>query len=858
MKHKILFGALCATATFLSSCSEEDIVKMPHAIGDEIVFGARAGFENADNSSSRTVYSGVTYTASGKTFERIDWVQNIDKIQIYCPQADAAQKTVDYVVTGSVTSDTEKSYSTLTKSATEVRGLQWGSDDVHTFYAMYPSSEMLPPAEQTTLKKYIKMDGTVVNGYIPISQAGTIEATANGYVVKPNMTYAYMVAKNSVYPTSGDAVNLTFYPLVTAMEMTLTLKDNATTPSVSLEEILITSVKKDAGTGKYITNTDAPITGGFACDLASWTPGSTYPAITTPSGESTDYTINVPLWIGASPMVLEKGKSVTFTVFLRPGNNIENLQVALQTATGITSKVLDNISITSNTKHVVNGLTLPTVEFNYSKWMSYLPDNMKLKDLSLPGTGATFSNNYTGSNPELYKGQNISFEEQWNAGIRAFEIISEREQNADDDLFSTNVDCNGESTGVTVGDVFVSLLDKLAATNTETAVLMMTYQPVQNKRDPSIYMNNLKNLYDLFASIPEYNDRFIEYNPNLKLKDVRGKLMIITRPTQHVEDKPHNFDGLLSGTRIINIDGCGTAKDKWGCRGYKVKVGPNEEHWQTALDIQPGGGQDKYDANDKYNKDAYEDYYDYPIVENYILATYDEPNNNRDAWLEIDALYHGRVKKEKMNFEYESNLAGVKIWCQEWQRVVPALHDFKSDGQKDGVAAYLGNCVRILGSNTTKHHFYAFWHESYNEKLKNITETFDMAISGNYENTYLFINSLCGYYVTDPTDATKNTSYVPYSDDPCKTAGHYWRKGNHNLPTENSWPVGGMDGDIAGLAKDLNNEFYQYILSKSEADFTGPTGLVYMNRVAKELTVGDEGSYYLPGVIIANNFKHDN
>ena len=67
MKHKILFGALCATATFLSSCSEEDIVKMPHAIGDEIVFGARAGFENADNSSSRTVYSGVTYTASGKT-----------------------------------------------------------------------------------------------------------------------------------------------------------------------------------------------------------------------------------------------------------------------------------------------------------------------------------------------------------------------------------------------------------------------------------------------------------------------------------------------------------------------------------------------------------------------------------------------------------------------------------------------------------------------------------------------------------------------------------------------------------------------------------------------------------------------
>ena len=155
MKHKILFGALCATATILSSCSEEDIVKMPHAVGDEIVFGARAGFENADNSSSRTVYSGITYEASGKLFERIDWVQNIDKIQIYCPQADATKKTVNYTVTGAVTSDTDNSFSILTKSANEVRGLQWGSDDVHTFYAMYPSSEMLPPTDQTTLKKYI-------------------------------------------------------------------------------------------------------------------------------------------------------------------------------------------------------------------------------------------------------------------------------------------------------------------------------------------------------------------------------------------------------------------------------------------------------------------------------------------------------------------------------------------------------------------------------------------------------------------------------------------------------------------------------------------------------------------------------
>lgn len=851
MKHKILLGALCASAAFLSSCNEEDIVKMPHAIGDEIVFGARAGFENADNSSSRTVYSGVTYSASGKTFERIDWVQDIDKIQIYCPQADATKKTVNYIVTGDVTSDTEKSYSTLTKSANEVRGLQWGSNDVHTFYAMYPSSEMLPEADQTTLKKYIKMDGTVVNGYIPISQAGTIEkTTTNDYVVKPNMTYAYMVAKNSVNPTSGDAVNLTFYPLVTAMEMTLTLKENATTSSIALEEILITSVKKDAGTGKYVTNTDAPITGGFSCDLASWTPGNAYPAITTPTGETTDYTINVPLWKDNQPLTLEEGKSLTFTVFLRPGNNIENLQVALQTTTGISSKVLDNVSITSNTKHIINGLSLPTATFNYSKWMSYLPDNMKLKDLSLPGTGATFSYNYNESNAELYKGQTINFDEQWNAGIRAFEIISERGSNSNASLSNINVDCNGKSVDFKVADVFDMLLEKLDANPSETAILMMTYQPHNNGRNPEIYMNNLVKMYKQYKNF--YPDVFISYSPDLTLKSVRGKLMIITRPTQHVEDNPHDFDGVLNGTSIINIDGCGTGKDKWGCRGYEVKVGPNASDWKTALDIQPDGN-DGYNSEDRYNNDTYPDYYDYPMIENYMIGEYESGIDEVTAWKAIDKTYHERVRKGNMHFEYESNLSGVNVWCQEWQRVVPALHDFTGDGKKDGVAAYLGKCKgRWYG---TPHYFYTFWHESYTEKLNAIKETFDMAISGRYENTYLFINSLCGYYVTDPSLSNKNTSYVPYADDPCDALGHIWE--TNNFP-DSSWPVGGMDGDIAGLAKDLNNAFYQHVLSKSEADFTGPTGLVYMNRVAKDLVAGDEGSYYLPGVIISNNFKHDN
>ena len=833
-------------AASLGSCSDEEIVRYPHQEGDAIVFGARAGFENGNGGATRTTYSGVKYDVGGKTYERIDWVQNTDRVQIYCPQAGApADKTVDYVVAGAVGSADQESFSTLTQSADEALGLQWGSSsENHTFYAMYPSPEMLPDDAETTLKQGIKMDGTVVKGFVPVSQSGTIVETDGNYVVKPDMTYAYMVAKETVNPSVGGPVSLTFYPLVTALE--LTLKNEGANP-ILLEEALITSVYKKGGV--YVQNPNIPIVGSFACDLSEWTPGE-IPSMTVPEGTTAGCVINVPLWHNDSPISLAHGKTLTITVFLRSDKDVPHLQLGLQTSTGMTSKELLGIELKATTKMTVEGLKLPEVSLDYSKWMSFLPGNMLLKDLSIPGTGATFSAGYTGTKADMYKGQTLSFDEQWNAGIRAFEIISDRAADNTTSLGGINVACNGKSMGITVEEVLKNLLDKLASTPTETAVVMMTYQPTGVRvRDPECYMDNLKLLYQNLKNQGYYEDDcFVSYDPELTLADVQGKLMILTRPTQHVEDAAHSFDSHLSGTRIVNIDGCGTAKDKWGCRGYEVKVGADT--WASASDIQVNGN-DRADANG-------DGYYDNPMIENYILVEYTEGENTQDAMQHaMDQNWHERIRKNDMHFEYESNMNGVNIWCQEWQRVVPAKHDFNGDGVGDGIAAYLGKCQGLSfpgGSGT--HHYYAFWHESYSEKVDDIKKTFDMAISGDYANQYLFINSLCGYYVTDPDDTQfgYNTSYVPYADDPCTSWLHSWAE--EKFP-DSSWPIGGMDGDIAGLAKDLNNMLYKYILGKSEVDFTGPTGLVYMNRVSNTLTTGDEGSYYLPGVIIANNFKHN-
>ena len=107
-----------------------------------------------------------------------------------------------------------------------------------------------------------------------------------------------------------------------------------------------------------------------------------------------------------------------------------------------------------------------------------------------------------------------------------------------------------------------------------------------------------------------------------------------------------------------------------------------------------------------------------------------------------------------------------------------------------------------------------------------------MAISGSYPN-YIFINSLCGYLV----DTDIESSYTQFT-------------GNN---------TGGIAGNIKALADKINVSFYQHVLSSGYEQKTGPTGIVMMDYVSNtpntNVNVKFDGSYYLPGVIIANNFK---
>lgn len=817
-KRYIISAFLCAAAVSFTSCIEENFENItPAQKGDEIVFGVRAGFENS-NSDTRTVYSGEIYTVGAAKFERIDWVEG-DRIEIYSPQALNADKS-HYKVVGMVDGDESEidvenkgeDYASLERYQSS--GLHWG-DGTHYFYAMYPSQTLFEGME-TTLQQGVKMEGTTLRGYVPGAQPATLTLNGTDWTAAPDMKYAYMAAKSTATKEDG-SVSLTFVPIVTAVQIQMVLSSESTQP-ISIAEIQV------AGNG---------IAGAFTADLSDtgWPEGQTYPNCANDG--SGNGAITISTWKDSKPITIEAGGSLTFTVFLRPGADYRNLRISYSpTGAGLVGKTMGSdsypVNIPRNLKTVITGFNLPATKENEeividaSRWMDQLAPETQLKKLSIPGTGGSFSYNYNSSNPSWYKQQTLTLDEQWTAGIRAFEIVSDRPSTATTTLGTQDVKCNKVSMGITVIEVLEDLLEKTASTPegetgpTECAVLILTYQPegvVGNARNAVNYASSLKLMYDGLTDAQK--GQIIQYKPDLTLADAKGKVMIFCRINQKDEADAENVtadDGetvlnafqqasaKLAGTNITLIDGCGTGKDRWGSRGYKVKG--TDESGNTVWNV-------AYDAANTGDETKSVDYY---LIQPYRGSFPDWNNVKKPNATEDGAL----------NFGFSTNYSNVTCWYQEWARVVPQELIDQTTGY------YYAD---IQGSLTNWFPSDYRWYESYNEKLAAAKETFNMAISDTYPS-YVFINSLCGYLV----DSSIESSYTIFT-------------GSN---------TGGIAGNIKGLADKLNPAFYQYVLGAGMEQTTGPTGIVMMDYVTNKPTDGVEydGSYYLPGVIISNNFKH--
>lgn len=821
MKNFKFIYALMAVVLFVTACSDEELInqgKVPAADGSEIIFGSRAGFEN-NNAKGRTVYSGEEYQYGTKWYERIDWIDG-DMIQIYSPEASNGP-TSHYKVT-SIKSGDESGKDGNNKGSDYAylerlreTGLQWNGDGEHNFYALYPSSEMFKDMTGVTVPQGLSMEEgsskVLVNGVVPLSQDGTISDDDNGnYTIAPNMKYAYMVAKTKA-DRSNESVDLSFVPIVTALEIEMSV------PGDSKKGVQIASLQVQ---GKGIA-------GDFTADLSNWDVTG-YPACTN-QGAGSDL-ITISTRVNYNPITIEPGKSIKFTVFLRPGAEYSNLKVAYAPGSQYMTKLLDDVVIPQNLKTQITNLYLPAtydkeIVIDASKWMSQLPKTTKMKKLSIPGTGGSFSYNYTDDKTGIYRGQHthMDLDAQWAKGIRAFEIVTDMKATYFDD---EKLKCNKVDMGLDVKTVIENLLNKLNAINTdadihETAMVIFTYQPEGNnpERNPGDYMNKLMTYINKLDAT-----RLVLFSPDLTLENARNKLMIVVRPTQNDEDASSAWTNVINnikGTnadKVLAINGCGTAKDRWGARGYELTTQTYTRSNRT------------YTISKERTKA--------PDISNSKFESSRTPTSNTtlydyvEAYMEFDTSYklssdnpifemkpqNGdgtlSITRGKTKFNFETN-ADYQCWFQEWQRVV-----------KEN--------VKINGGNASYTNYPTlYWFESLNEKYNNVVEAFDMSVSDEYN--YVFINSLCGYLAQE-SDADVTDCLLPSL----------------------SYLYGGSAGNIKALADELNDKFGKYVYDKGKEQITGPTGVILMNYVNNTLdtTLSYDGSFHLPDLIIENNFKH--
>ena len=419
-------------------------------------------------------------------------------------------------------------------------------------------------------------------------------------------------------------------------------------------------------------------------------------------------------------------------------------------------------------------------------------------------------------------------------------------------------------------------MSKVSSYQTETAALILTYQPEGSNpaRNVVSYARSFKemltaNANDTTRLTAAELEKIIPYTPDLTMKSARGKLILICRPSQRDENNNGSFTDACTYfpiDKVTAIDGCGTARDKWGARGYKVttqtrtfeRTSVENDSWlfpyewgeykygswtstlNSALDISNGAdepGRTVTEQNgvsflgtpesaNSYQRGIETEGYSYVeayMQSSYLFASGSIDTNNKITYptssLGVSRPAPLTLPKpganDGINFGYATNIAGLTCWFQEWGRVFEA-NKYQQGGTWQ--SATYGTYPNM------------YWFESYYEKLSNVITTFEMAISNQYSN-YVFINSLCGYLAED-----------------------------NNAPLYSLTPslgniYGGDGGNIQGLANKLNPAFYQYVIHSGMEESTGPTGIVLMDFVSDKEEHG--GSYYLPGTIIANNFKFD-
>ena len=784
-----LYAPLCsAMVLFAMSACSDDLIDNDNGNrpqGNGIQFGARASYAGDD---TRTEYG--DYSQDGRSQE-IRWTSG-DQVEIYSPESPNSKQTayeVDYI--GGAQGTGDRGSALLASLGGD--GLQWNrTNAMQKFYAIYPSVQSIA---NTAVKNMVSFENGVLKGYVPINQQHTItKGGTTGWTATPNMDYLYMAAiqENPVPAIDEDgAVNLSFQPLTTTLE--ITIEGPTERPLASLN----------------VFSDNVPVVGHFTCDLTAEAGTDGYPqCVSTQEGTTNTYA-TVSLYYDDNgtqrPLSLAEGESVTLNVFLLPVEPLTNVKIRIAGFNSASKSMTLDTDPKTGSKITLNPhkktrvtIPAPMIGAEANNWISGIEDNVYVSQLSIPGTANSFSYEYEGSNPTWYQAQTATFEEQWNAGIRCFELKCPETTG---DLGDVVLQCNRTDLGSMTFKQAVDLIwDKVQGSG-EFAMIIPAYESGSghdSNSNPNSTHTAVRNFANALNTFYDNNSQYeyITYGRNITVGEARGKLMFVARITSEEDE------GAISSItphQGVFIEGWGSLKDLWARRGY------GKANWAMQSDF----------------GDKYMEYY---MVNTSSDFTFDGPSSG------VNDFMHTTIR--------EGGSTG-SAYIQDWNRVSPASKNYKLyDDYRYNIwpAGYV-----------VDHTQYVYWPASFTEKCDDVWSTFTAAIedNNNQQGSTFYINSLDGYYI----DESIPKSYTPYIG----SRNDSYRDSDGN--TQNySYGDGGTAGNIQAYAADINDYFYNEILSYGADNIYGPMNVVLLDMVYASEDMTDPGSY-LPSVIINNNYR---
>lgn len=379
MKKIYNYILLSALAFASAGCINEEFnPELPSGeVGDEVKFGL-----SLSDPETKTVYGDET-TVNGNPVFPIYWVEG-DKVQVFSPQCLEGRRSAEYKVV--LPSGVTNPYYAEDLTPTGENGVQWGGNESADFYSLYPSGNYTLSADGS------KAENITINY--------TQHIAVNGASVKSDMEDCLMYAKTLGVPR-GQTVNLHYDPISTVVMLTLKVADNQQGTEADTFTIQTISL---------IADTD--IAGTFSLNISDgsfgeFTVGESNKTVTTQISNTAT----------GGFYTLTNNQSVTVPLFLAPAkySSVKDWKVQV-VANGKTYTKILGID-----KPLVPGqihkVTLPelnaTTEWDVSKWMTYIPRNVYLSEVSIPGT-------WNSLNVDCQSETSIA--NQYALGVRAFHL----------------------------------------------------------------------------------------------------------------------------------------------------------------------------------------------------------------------------------------------------------------------------------------------------------------------------------------------------------------------------------------------------------------------------------------------------